>query len=118
MRAPMKRTRAAITAAAIGLIAMVVAYVFIPAAQGRPLVGAAILGLSGLLAVAAALGAALPRRVRTALGWAVLACCPIVLLVWVAFVGIPAGTGAIVLGGALAATAIAGLVIAVREVRV
>ncbi len=106
------------TVAAIGLVAMVVAYVLIPAAQGRPLVGAAILGLSGLVAVAAALGGALPRRARTALGWAVLACCPIGLFVWVAFVGIPAGAGAIVLGCALAATALAGLVIAVREVGV
>src|SRR5579884_2348991 len=109
----MKRTRLVVVLAAVGIAALVVAYVLIPAAQGRPLVAALVLGLAGLLAVGCALGTVLPPRLRSLLGWAIMACCPLGLFVWVAVVGFPAGGGAIVMGAALALTAVAGLVIAV-----
>jgi hypothetical protein len=113
----MKPARPVVLLVALGVAALVVAFVLIPAARGRPLVAALGLGTAGLLAIAGAFGTALAPRVRAFLGWAVLVGCPVGLFVWVAFVGVPAGAGALVMGAALALTAVAGLVIAVREVQ-
>ena len=100
----------------VGVAALVVAYAVVPALRGSPLVMAAVFGGAGILIVALAVGATLPPRARSALGWAVLASCPIALLGWVFLVGIPPGVGAIALGALLCVMAVAGLDLAVREV--
>jgi hypothetical protein len=112
----MVRQRLLVVLGVVGLVAMVVAYVLVPTLQGRPLVLAAGFGIAGLLAIAAAVGATLPPVVRSTLGWAIFAVCPVGLLAWIFVVGIPPGIGAIALGAVLGVTAIAGLVLAVREV--
>ena len=107
-----------LTLSAIGAAALVVAFVLLPALQGRPLIVAVALGPTGLAVLATALGALMPPKARSALGWMILVACPLSMLVWVFSMGIPPGFGAIVLGGAVCVMAVAGLVLAVREVTV
>jgi hypothetical protein len=112
----MRRQQLLAVLGVVGVVTLVVAYVFVPALQGRPLVLAAALGIAGLLMIVAAVGATLPPRVRSLLGWGIFAACPIGLLLWIFLVGIPPGIGAIAVGTVLCITALAGLVLAVREV--
>jgi hypothetical protein len=103
---------------ALGVAALVVGYVLVPALRGQPLLLAAVLGGAGVLTILIAVGATLPPRARSIFGWFVFAAGPVAMLVWVFTVGIPPGVGAIALGGLLCLLAVAGLVLAVREVRV
>ena len=114
----MRQNRVVLMGGAFMVAVLVVVYVLVPTAKGQPLVMAAAFGGAGLLAVLAALGASLPARTRSALGWGLFAVAPVALLLWVFTVGIPPGVGAVAMGFVLCGMAVAGLVLAVRGITV
>lgn len=114
----MVRNRIVLLGTACSVAALVVAYVLVPTAQGRPILLAAVFGGAGLLAVLAGIGVSLSRRTRSVLAWAIFGAAPLALLGWVLMAGIPPGVGALALGAILCAMAVAGLVLAVRSVSV
>lgn len=113
----MRRTHLLGLLGVLGVAALVVAYVFVPALSGSPLALAAVLGAAGILTIGLGVGATLPPRTRSLVGWMVLGACPLALLAWVLAVGVPPGAGAVALGALLCLMALAGLVLALREVR-
>src|SRR4051794_428039 len=94
----MRHNRLLLIVGAVGVAALVVAYVLLPAIKGQPVVLAAVLGAAGLVALLAALGASLPAQTRSLIGWSFFGIAPIGLLAWVFGIGMPAGAGAVVVG--------------------